>query len=208
MIGCWKTSRVLPLPCRRSRGVLFAPSCALARRCEKDLPFADHRWHANGLADLICLENWRWWLALHDRFGKPSKNGKEQKKESGTPNAVQQPLHLAMRRGPLWRGTSCSSASPLRFSPKGVIVPKAQLQARLPGTWSERALPAFACPSPASTATGHNAGETDAQAARERTCKPAAGTALARRQSARLSGPPPSQRRGGECNYWVTNVKG
>jgi hypothetical protein len=28
------------------------------------------------------------------------------------------------------------------------LIPKAQLQARLPGTWSERALPAFACPSP------------------------------------------------------------
>ena len=45
------------------------------------------------------------------------------------------------------------------FAPKGVIVPKAQLQARLPGTWSERALPAIACPSPASTSRpGHNAG--------------------------------------------------
>ena len=28
------------------------------------------------------------------------------------------------------------------------LIPKARLQARLPGTWSERALPAFACPSP------------------------------------------------------------
>jgi hypothetical protein len=28
------------------------------------------------------------------------------------------------------------------------LIPKAQLQARLPGTWSEWALPAFACPSP------------------------------------------------------------
>ncbi len=57
----------------------------------------------------------------------------------------------------------CKARSPIgvppRLSPKGVIVPKAQLQARLPGTWSERALPAFACPSPASTSRpGHNAG--------------------------------------------------
>ena len=57
----------------------------------------------------------------------------------------------------------CKGRSPIgvppRFSPKGVIVPKAQLQARLPGTWSVRALPAFACPSPASTSRpGHNAG--------------------------------------------------
>ena len=57
----------------------------------------------------------------------------------------------------------CKARSPIgvppRLSPKGVIVPKAQLQARLPGTWSERALPAVACPSPASTSRpGHNAG--------------------------------------------------
>jgi hypothetical protein len=39
------------------------------------------------------------------------------------------------------------------------LIPKARLQARLPGTWSERALPAFACPSPGSTShPGHRAG--------------------------------------------------
>ena len=39
------------------------------------------------------------------------------------------------------------------------LIPKAQLQARLPGTRSERALPAFACPSPGSTSRpGHRAG--------------------------------------------------
>ena len=38
-------------------------------------------------------------------------------------------------------------------------IPKARLQARLPGTRSERALPAFACPSPGSTShPGHHAG--------------------------------------------------
>src|ERR1700680_770071 len=31
------------------------------------------------------------------------------------------------------------------------LIPKARLQARLPGTRSERAFPAFACPSPGST---------------------------------------------------------
>ena len=62
------------------------------------------------------------------------------------------------RGSPLCKGRSPIGVPP-RFSPKGVIVPKAQLQARLPGTWSERALPAFACPSPASTSRpGHNAG--------------------------------------------------
>ena len=37
---------------------------------------------------------------------------------------------------------------PPRLSSRGVFHPQGQLQARLPGTWSERALPAFACPSP------------------------------------------------------------
>src|SRR6204780_1576682 len=79
-------------------------------------------------------------------------------KGCGTPaNAVQQPTHLPVRFAP------CKARSPIgvppRFSPKGVIVPKAQLQARLPGTRSVRVLPAIACPSPASTSRpGHNAG--------------------------------------------------
>jgi hypothetical protein len=82
----------------------------------------------------------------------------KKKKESGTPkDADPYPLYLAVQLAP------CKARSPIgvppRVSPKGVIVPKAQLQARLPGTWSERALPAFACPSPASTSRpGHNAG--------------------------------------------------
>src|SRR5580693_9900529 len=60
------------------------------------------------------------------------------------------------------------------------LIPKAQLQARLPGTRSERALPAFACPSPGSTShPGRNAGRRDAQAARERTANPPASTAPA-----------------------------
>src|SRR5580704_4734704 len=83
---------------------------------------------------------------------------RKKKKESGTPkNADPYPPHLWVRLAP------CKARSPIgvppRLSPKGVIVPKAQLQARLPGTWSERALPAIACPSPASTSRpGHNAG--------------------------------------------------
>ena len=83
---------------------------------------------------------------------------RKKKKESGTPkDADPYPLYLAVQLAP------CKARSPIgvppRFSPKGVIVPKAQLQARLPGTWSVRALPAFACPSPASTSRpGHNAG--------------------------------------------------
>ena len=82
----------------------------------------------------------------------------KKKKESGTPkDADPYPLYLAVQLAP------CKARSPIgvppRLSPKEVIVPKAQLQARLPGTWSERALPAIACPSPASTSRpGHNAG--------------------------------------------------
>ncbi len=83
-------------------------------------------------------------------------------------------------RGAAQRGGS-SVGVPPRLSPKGVVVPKARLQARFPGTRSDagwqpimrwrqcqRALPAIACPSPGSTSRpGRNAGGHDAQAARE-----------------------------------------
>jgi hypothetical protein len=43
--------------------------------------------------------------------------------------------------------------------PRELFHPKGSAQARLPGTRSERALPAFACPSPGSTSRpGHRAG--------------------------------------------------
>src|ERR1700722_19620337 len=59
-------------------------------------------------------------------------------------------------------------------------IPKAQLQARLPGTWSERALPAFACPSPGKHLPPRSSCRgTDTQAAREQAANPPAGTALA-----------------------------
>jgi len=60
------------------------------------------------------------------------------------------------------------------------LIPKARLQARLPGTWSERALPAFACPSPGMHLPSRSScREADTQAARERTANPPAGTAPA-----------------------------
>src|SRR6202051_26482 len=60
------------------------------------------------------------------------------------------------------------------------LIPKARLQARLPGTWSARALPAFACPSPGMHLPSRSScRETDTQAARERTANPPAGTAPA-----------------------------
>src|SRR3984893_19534184 len=64
--------------------------------------------------------------------------------------------------------------------PREYLIPKARLQARLPGTWSERALPAFACPSPGMhLPSPSSCRETDTQAARERTANPPAGTAPA-----------------------------
>ena len=60
------------------------------------------------------------------------------------------------------------------------FIPKARLQARLPGTWSERALPAFACPSPGMHLPPRSSCRgTDTQAAREQHAKPPAGTAPA-----------------------------
>jgi hypothetical protein len=60
------------------------------------------------------------------------------------------------------------------------LIPKARLQARLPGTRSERALPAFACPSPGMHLPPRSScREADTQAARERTANPPAGTAPA-----------------------------
>src|SRR5580698_10378468 len=60
------------------------------------------------------------------------------------------------------------------------LIPKAQLQARLPGTRSERALPAFACPSPGMHLPPRSSCRgTDTQAAREQAANPPAGTALA-----------------------------
>jgi hypothetical protein len=69
---------------------------------------------------------------------------------------------------------------PPRLSSRGVFHPQGQLQARLPGTRSERALPAFACPSPGMHLPSRSScREADTQAAREQTANPPAGTALA-----------------------------
>src|ERR1700722_12849447 len=67
---------------------------------------------------------------------------------SGTPaNADPHPPHLAMRLAP-HEGALVYRRSTTALTSGNYSIPKAQLQARLPGTWSERALPAFACPSP------------------------------------------------------------
>jgi hypothetical protein len=80
--------------------------------------------------------------------------------------------------------------------PREYLIPKAQLQARLPGTWSARALPAFACPSPGMHLPSRSyCREADTQAARERTANPPAGTALAPTTRC-ASAPCPSKERG------------
>jgi hypothetical protein len=81
------------------------------------------------------------------------------------------------------------------------FIPKARLQARLPGTWSERALPAFACPSPGMHLPPRSScREADTQAAREQAANPPAGTALAPMTRC-ASAPCPSRERGLYCNW-------
>jgi hypothetical protein len=68
-----------------------------------------------------------------------------------------------------------------RGSCQGTYATQGATQAMLPGTWSARALPAFACPSSVSTSrTGLSAGSHDARAARGRavSSRPRAPTSL------------------------------
>ena len=131
----------------RSRGAASRPSVKIAVRCSAKESDAKERQRVVPA-----------FLFRYARFAKAKPQEGKENKGSGTPtNAVQQPPRLATRLAP------CKARSPVgvppRLSPKGLIIPKARLQARLPGTRSERALPAFACPSPASTShPGHNAG--------------------------------------------------
>ena len=76
------------------------------------------------------------------------------------------------------------------------FIPKAQLQARFPRTRSERALPAFACPSPGMHLPPRSSCRgTDTQAAREQAANPPAGTAPAPMTRC-ASAPCPSPERG------------
>ena len=85
------------------------------------------------------------------------------------------------------RGTRSPLGVPSRFSPVGCHLP-AQLQARLPGTWTlpfaRRALPAPSCPSPEGTPrTGRSTGAHDAQS------RPGADGKSARRHRTRSDRP-------------------
>jgi hypothetical protein len=92
--------------------------------------------------------------------------------------------------------------------PREYLIPKAQLQARLPGTWSERALPAFACPSPGMHLPSRSyCREADTQAAREQAANPPAGTALAPMTRC-ASAPCPSRSEDANVTGMGTDVKG
>jgi len=86
-------------------------------------------------------------------FCFPQKEGEAERRQTlGTTAASCDAARALLERARL---TAFHHGSHLRelFHPKG------SAQARLPGTWSERALPAFACPSPGSTSRpGHRAG--------------------------------------------------
>ena len=140
-----------------------------------------------------------WLSSSVSGFSRSRFPGKQENEGSGTPaNADPYPPHLAMRLAPLQRAhlSAFHRGSHLRE----YSIPKAQLQARLPGTRSARALPAFACPSPGMhLPPGRNAGGHDTQAAREQAANPPAGTALAPMTRC-ASAPCPSPERGSRCN--------
>src|ERR1700724_3361208 len=100
-----------------------------------------------------------------------------------------------------------SDGVPPRLSPKEYLIPKVRLQARLPGTWSARALPAFACPSPGMHLPSRSScREADTQAAREQTANPPAGTALAPMTRC-ASAPCPSMSEDANVTGMETDVK-
>jgi hypothetical protein len=71
------------------------------------------------------------------------------KKKARKRNADRRVSNLRTLRGAA-RAERCALASrrPTTALARGTSVPKAQLQARLPGTWFRRALPGVSCPSP------------------------------------------------------------
>ncbi len=108
-------------------------------------------------------------------FSLPS----QKKKGSGTPTNAGHHRRI-LRCGAHPAGRARLSAFHHGSHLREYLIPKARLQARLPGTWSERALPAFACPSPGMHLPPRSScREADTQAAREQRAKPPAGTAPA-----------------------------
>jgi hypothetical protein len=145
----------------RSRGAYARECCqtAMSNICRVGKG-AEHRAHAVHHRSIVRVG----FAAL----SPPYKRRKEIK-GSGTPadalfmsrtQAARGSRHgkVGLRRPFRYRARSPASVPP-RLSPKGVVVPKAQLQARLPGTRPERALPAVPVPVQGCTSRpGHNAG--------------------------------------------------
>jgi hypothetical protein len=103
----------------------------------------------------------------------------QKKKGSGTPTNAGHHRRI-LRCGTHPAGRARLSAFHHGSHLREYSIPKAQLQARLPGTRSVRALPAFACPSPGKHLPSRSScREADTQAAREQTANPPAGTAPA-----------------------------
>ena len=126
----------------------------------------------------------------------PKPRLKEMNEGIGTPaNAGHQPPHQAMRRA--LNGARTLAGVPPRLSPKGII-PSQRLSFRpgflgrsLNGRYPPSPVPVQGCTS----RPGRNAGRHDAQAARERTANPPAGTAPAPMTRC-ASAPCPSLERG------------
>jgi hypothetical protein len=132
-----------------------------------------------------AIRGWRFSFKRHSRISLRSIRATKKKGKRNADKRHNHPPRRATRRAP------CKARPPVgvppRLSPKGLLIPKAQRQAMLPGTWPERSIrygrpnrgaetsrcstgvTRAACPSPASTSrAGHSAGRHDAQAARER----------------------------------------
>jgi len=131
----------------------------------------------------------------------PDQAFKKQTNEgSGTPaNAGHQPPHLAMRRAPFWSAHACRRSTAAlasgSISSQRLGFRPGFLGRGLNGRYPPSPVPAQGCTSH----PGRNAGRHDAQAARERTANPPAGTALAPTTQC-ASAPCPSPERGLWCN--------
>ena len=127
----------------------------------------------------------RRWNRLPSR-SCPTNKREAERRQARSPTSAPcgrgSPLRTSPPRDPQEGGTEGGSpvGVPPRLLPTGVS-PRAQLQARLPGTWSGRALPALSCPSPvkAPHAPAVVPESMMPKAARERIANPRAGAALA-----------------------------
>ncbi len=97
-------------------------------------------------APIFARECRRWSQQSHDPCFKPRCKPRKKKEAERRKTLIRilRNLAIAARAGDSALACRRSTAALARGTP----VPKAQVQARLPGTWFPRALPAVACPSP------------------------------------------------------------